>query len=87
MGAAFTLGLVLVLVAGPDLPTGNMMLVPLSAVRGWIGAGDVVKNRALVLKGNLVRAVIFVATACRYLFLEDQPDTVAAPAQESADRA
>jgi formate transporter len=60
MGAAFTLGLVLVLIAGSDLATGNMMLVPLSAMRGRIGVGDVVKNLTLVLLGNLLGAV-FVA--------------------------
>ena len=60
MGAAFTLGLVLVLIAGSDLATGNMMLVPLSAMRGRIDVGDVVKNLTLVLLGNLLGAV-FVA--------------------------
>jgi formate/nitrite transporter len=60
MGAAFTLGLVLVLIAGSDLATGNMMLVPLSAMRGKIGLGDVAKNLTLVLLGNLVGA-LFVA--------------------------
>src|SRR3954463_1078003 len=60
MGAAFTLGLVLVLIAGSDLATGNMMLVPLSAMRGKITGGDVVKNLTLVLVGNLVGAA-FVA--------------------------
>ena len=60
MGAAFTLGLVLVLIAGSDLATGNMMLVPLSAMRGKIGLGDVAKNLTLVLIGNLIGAV-FVA--------------------------
>src|SRR3954454_11459705 len=60
MGAAFTLGLVLVLVAGSDLATGNMMLVPLSAMRGKISMGDVAKNLTLVLVGNLVGA-LFVA--------------------------
>jgi formate transporter len=59
-GAAFTLGLVLVLVAGSDLATGNMLLVPLSAMRGRIGLGDVGRNLTLVLLGNLVGAV-FVA--------------------------
>ena len=44
MGAAFTLGLVLVLIAGSDLATGNMMLVPLSAMRGKIGMSDVVQE-------------------------------------------
>ena len=60
MGAAFTLGLVLVLIAGSDLATGNMMLVPLSAMRGKIGVGDVVRNLTLVLLGNLLGA-LFVA--------------------------
>ena len=60
MGAAFTLGLVLVLVAGSDLATGNMMLVPLGAMRGKIDVGDVVRNLTLVLLGNLLGA-LFVA--------------------------
>ena len=60
MGTAFTLGLVLVLIAGSDLATGNMMLVPLSAMRGRIGVGDVVRNLTLVLLGNLLGAM-FVA--------------------------
>src|SRR4051794_14188298 len=60
MGAAFTLGLVLVLIAGSDLATGNMMLVPLSAMRGKITGGDVVRNLTLVLIGNLLGA-LFVA--------------------------
>ncbi len=58
MGAAFTLGLVLVLIAGSDLATGNMMLVPLGAMRGKIGVGDVVRNLTLVLVGNLVGALV-----------------------------
>jgi formate/nitrite transporter len=60
MGATFTLGLVLVIIAGSDLATGNMMLVPLSAMRGRIGVGDVVRNLTLVLLGNLIGA-LFVA--------------------------
>jgi formate/nitrite transporter len=59
-GAAFTLGLVLVLIAGSDLATGNMMLVPLSAMRGKIGVADVARNLTLVLLGNLLGA-LFVA--------------------------
>jgi formate/nitrite transporter len=58
MGAAFTLGLVLVLIAGSDLATGNMMLVPLGAMRGKIGFGDVAKNLTLVLLGNLIGALV-----------------------------
>jgi formate/nitrite transporter len=60
MGAAFTLGLVLVIIAGSDLATGNMMLVPMSAMRGKIGVADVVRNLTLVLVGNLIGA-LFVA--------------------------
>jgi formate/nitrite transporter len=59
-GAAFTLGLVLVLIAGSDLATGNMMLVPLGAMRGKIGVSDVARNLTLVLVGNLLGA-LFVA--------------------------
>ncbi|TFV64958.1 UNVERIFIED_ORG: formate/nitrite transporter family protein [Bacillus sp. AZ43] len=58
MGAAFTLGLVLVLIAGSDLATGNMMLVPLGAMHGRIGVGDVAKNLTLVLLGNLLGALL-----------------------------
>jgi formate transporter len=59
-GTAFTLGLVLVLIAGSDLATGNMMLVPLGAMRGKLDIGDVAKNLTLVLVGNLLGA-LFVA--------------------------
>jgi formate/nitrite transporter len=59
-GAAFSLGLILVIVAGSDLATGNMMLVPLSHLRGKIRAGDVGKNLTLVLIGNLIGS-LFVA--------------------------
>jgi formate transporter len=60
LGAAFTLGLVLVVIAGSDLATGNMMMVPISAMKGRIGVGDVVRNLTLVLIGNLIGA-LFVA--------------------------
>jgi formate/nitrite transporter len=65
-GTAFALGLVLVIIAGSDLATGNMMLVPLSAMRRRIGGGAVVINLLLVLLGNLIGAA-FVA-----YFLADQ---------------
>ena len=60
MGAAFTLGLVLVLIAGSHLATGNMLLVPLSAMQGRIEIATVAKNLTLVLVGNLLGA-LFVA--------------------------
>ncbi|MDK3257649.1 formate/nitrite transporter family protein [Blastococcus capsensis] len=59
-GIAFTLGLVLVLIAGSDLATGNMLLVPFSAMGGKIGVGDVARNLTVVLLGNLIGA-LFVA--------------------------
>lgn len=59
-GVAFTLGLVLVLLAGSSLLTGNMLLVPMSAMAKRISFGDVVRNFGLVLLGNVVGAV-FVA--------------------------
>ncbi len=59
-GTAFTLGLVLVLVAGSHLLTGNMLLVPISAMQGRLSASDVIRNFTLVLIGNVIGAV-FVA--------------------------
>src|SRR3954454_7783291 len=59
-GATFTLGLVLVLIAGSDLATGNMMLVPLGAMRGRLSGGEVARNLTVVLLGNLLGA-LFVA--------------------------
>jgi formate/nitrite transporter len=58
MGAAFTLGLVLVVVAGSDLATGNMLLVPLGAMQGRLTLRDVAKNLTLVLIGNLIGALL-----------------------------
>jgi hypothetical protein len=53
-GIAFTLGLVLVLIAGSSLLTGNMLLVPISALAGRIPVRDVLRNLGLVLLGNVV---------------------------------
>ncbi|MGY1641397.1 formate/nitrite transporter family protein [Geodermatophilus sp. SYSU D00703] len=73
MGAAFTLGLILVLIAGSDLATGNMLLVPLGAMHGRLRGGDVAKNLTLVLLGNLLGA-LFVA-----YFLAVQTGVIGAP--------
>src|ERR671927_841006 len=43
-GAAFTLGLVLVLIAGSHLLTGNMLLVPIGAMQRRLTIGDVARN-------------------------------------------
>ncbi|AGL15991.1 formate/nitrite transporter family protein [Actinoplanes sp. N902-109] len=59
-GATFALGLVLVVIAGSHLLTGNMMLVPISALQGRVSAGALAKNLVLVLIGNLLGS-LFVA--------------------------
>jgi formate/nitrite transporter len=59
-GAAFTLGLVLVLIAGSHLLTGNMLLVPIGAMQRRLTWGDVARNLTLVLVGNVAGA-LFVA--------------------------
>jgi hypothetical protein len=43
---------------------------------GW---DDALWNRLLAGAGNLVGAVVLVATSCWYLFLKDQPDKAATP--------
>jgi formate/nitrite transporter len=59
-GAVFSLGLILVLVAGSELLTGNMALVPLAAFRRKATLGELAHNFAFVLIGNLLGS-LFVA--------------------------
>ena len=59
-GAVFSLGLILVLVAGSELLTGNMALVPLAAFRRRATLGELSHNFAFVLLGNLLGS-LFVA--------------------------
>lgn len=59
-GAVFALGLILVVIAGSELLTGNMALVPLAFMRRRIGLGQVVGNLTWVLIGNLLGS-LFVA--------------------------
>ncbi len=64
-GAAFSLGLVLVIVGGAELFTGNNLLV-MAWASGRIGVGAVLRNWAIVYAGNFVGAVgtaLLVATA------------------------
>ncbi|AWB46310.1 formate/nitrite transporter [Paenibacillus sp. CAA11] len=61
VGAAlFPVGLVLVLLAGGELLTGNMMAVPLARMAKRITTGEVIKNIILITIANFVGA-IFVA--------------------------
>jgi len=59
-GAVFTVGLMLVVIAGSELLTGNMALVPLAAFRGRANLRQLTQNFAFVLLGNLLGS-LFVA--------------------------
>jgi formate/nitrite transporter len=59
-GAVFALGLVLVVLAGSELLTGNMALVPIAMLRGRLGMAHLGMNFTIVLIGNLIGS-LFVA--------------------------
>jgi formate/nitrite transporter len=59
-GSVFTLGLILVVVAGSELLTGNMALVPLAAFGGRVSFAKLFGNFGWVLIGNLLGS-LFVA--------------------------
>jgi formate transporter len=59
-GVVFTLGLVLVVVAGSELLTGNMALLPLGLLAGRVTLRQLVHNWVFVLIGNLAGS-LFVA--------------------------
>ncbi len=59
-GATFSLGLILVVIAGSELLTGNMALLPLAAFQRKITMGALGRNFGLVLLGNLAGS-LFVA--------------------------
>jgi formate/nitrite transporter len=59
-GAVFTLGLVLVVVAGSELLTGNMAMLPLAFLARRVSLGHLGRNFLFVLIGNLIGSV-FVA--------------------------
>jgi formate/nitrite transporter len=59
-GSVFTLGLVLVVIAGSELLTGNMALLPLGVLGRRVTAAALAKNFSFVLIGNVLGS-IFVA--------------------------
>jgi formate transporter len=61
-GIAFSLGLVLVVVAGAELFTGNNLIV-MSVVAGHVTIGRLLRNWAIVYVGNAVGALSVVAIA------------------------
>ena len=64
-GAVFALGLVLVVVAGAELLTGNMALLPIALLRRKITLAQLGVNWGLVLVGNLLGS-LFVAYFLAY---------------------
>ena len=56
----FALGLVLVVLAGSELLTGNMALVPIAMLRRRVGSRALGLNFTVVLIGNLIGS-LFVA--------------------------
>jgi formate/nitrite transporter len=59
-GSVFTLGLILVVIAGSELLTGNMAMVPIAAFARRVTPGRMSLNFAVVLIGNLLGS-LFVA--------------------------
>jgi formate/nitrite transporter len=59
-GAVFSLGLILVVIAGSELLTGNMALIPLAAFEGRAKISGLFANFGIVLIGNLIGS-LFVA--------------------------
>jgi formate/nitrite transporter len=59
-GVTFSLGLILVVIGGADLLTGNMMLVPIAAMAGRVSALKLALNWLWVAIGNLLGS-LFVA--------------------------
>ncbi len=63
-GVAFSLGLVLVVVAGAELFTGNNLLV-MAWISGRISSGKILRNLALVYLANLIGAIGLAALVAR----------------------
>lgn len=57
-GSVFSLGLMLVVICGAELFTGNSLLTK-AALHGHITWGSIARNWVLVLAGNLVGSLIF----------------------------
>lgn len=57
-GSVFTLGLILVIVAGAELLTGNMALLPLGFFRKRVTGKQLTINFAVVLIGNFIGSLL-----------------------------
>jgi len=65
MGAAFTVGLMLVVIAGSELFTGNN-LMSVSLCSGRIGMGGLMRNWVVVYVGNLVGSLLLALIVAKY---------------------
>ncbi len=81
-GAAFSLGLILVIVGGAELFTGNALLV-MAWVDGLIGAGAVLRNWMIVYFANFAGAAAIVALAMAAGLHKAAPGGVAAGIAEA----
>lgn len=57
-GLTFSLGLILVIIAGADLLTGNMMLVPMAVFAKRVTVGGLLTNWLWVTIGNLLGSLV-----------------------------
>jgi len=68
-GAVFPVGLMLVVIAGSELFTGNCMFAPISALNGESSLKGLAKNWTLVYIGNFLGSIFvayFLAYKCGY---------------------
>jgi formate/nitrite transporter FocA (FNT family) len=74
---------------GFDHVVANMFFLPAAIFADvpGIGWGEVLRNWLLAGAGNLVGAVVFVATSYWYLFLKDAPEPSSDTGPEPAERA
>ncbi len=64
-GLVFSVGLVLTVIGGAELLTGNMMYLPIAALARRLSVGKVAVNWIVVLVGNLIGS-LFVAYVLAY---------------------
>lgn len=78
-GAVFGVGLVLVVVAGAELFTGNIIML-VAALTGRIPFGKMLQNWAVVYLGNLIGSLLLVllVAACGLLFRHGAPTNLGA---------
>jgi formate/nitrite transporter FocA (FNT family) len=69
-GLAFSLGLILVVVGGAELFTGNN-LIAMAWAAGRIGTGRLLRNWGLVYLGNLIGALGTVALVYWFVYLRE----------------